>query len=50
MQRNIPFAFVTGYDREGLPAAFASAAILSKPVKSEELLPFIAGLLANATP
>ena len=48
VRRNIPFAFVTGYGREGLPAAFASAPLLTKPVKSEELLPFVDKVLLAA--
>ncbi len=34
---NVPFVFVTGYSRESLPAAFASAPVLSKPFTSEQL-------------
>ncbi len=44
-RKNIPFAFVTGYGREGLPAGFKEAAILSKPFAKEELLVVLAQLL-----
>jgi len=43
---NIPFAFVTGYGRESLPVAFASAPLLRKPVKSDELLSFVDKVLS----
>jgi CheY-like chemotaxis protein len=47
---NIPFAFVTGYGREGLPKAFASAPMLSKPFTSTALVNMLKGMLsANAT-
>lgn len=36
-RRNIPFLFVTGYDRDSLPEAFRSAAILNKPFSREQL-------------
>ena len=44
-RKNIPFAFVTGYGREGLPAGFKEAARLSKPFAKEELLVVLAQLL-----
>jgi hypothetical protein len=44
-RKNIPFAFVTGYGPEGLPAGFKEAAILSKPFGKEELLGVLAQLL-----
>ena len=36
-QRGIPFAFVTGYDREALPSRFSDVARLEKPVSTEQL-------------
>jgi DNA-binding response OmpR family regulator len=36
-RRNIPFAFVTGYGRDTLPAAFRQAALLSKPFNPSEV-------------
>jgi PAS domain S-box-containing protein len=52
-RRNIPFAFITGYGRESLPAAFASGPMLTKPVDARALLDlahklFVAG--NSATP
>ena len=44
-RRKIPFAFVTGYGRESLPRAFASAAILSKPFSRVQLLEAVSALL-----
>ena len=44
-RKNIPFALVTGYGREGLPAGFKEVAILSKPFAKEELLVVLAQLL-----
>jgi PAS domain S-box-containing protein len=37
-RRKIPFVFVTGYGREGLPAGFQQAPVLAKPVTSEQLV------------
>jgi PAS domain S-box-containing protein len=36
-QRGTPFAFVTGYGREGLPAAFKDAPLINKPVSIDKL-------------
>jgi CheY-like chemotaxis protein len=45
-KRNIPFAFVTGYGREALPAAFGEGIVLDKPFTQEQLLATV-GLLFN---
>ena len=37
-RRNIPFVFITGYGREGLPSAFGHIAVLTKPFGREQLL------------
>jgi len=37
-RRNIPFLFVSGYGRAGLPQAFAKAPVLSKPFTVVQLL------------
>jgi len=37
-QRNIPFAFVTGYGREGIPRGFRDAVLLKKPFSQDQLL------------
>lgn len=36
-RRQIPFVFVTGYDRQSLPQGFGEAAILSKPFSRDQL-------------
>lgn len=46
-RRAIPFLFVSGYDREGLPRAFRSVRILSKPFTDQQLLEAAAQLLAG---
>nr|WP_245293890.1 hypothetical protein [Methylobrevis pamukkalensis] len=37
-RQGIPFAFVSGYGRENLPAGFASAGIVGKPFSPRQLL------------
>jgi PAS domain S-box-containing protein len=44
-QMNIPFAFVTGYGREGLPRGFRDASVLGKPFGRDQLLDVIDALL-----
>ena len=44
-RQNVPFAFVTGYGREGLPQGFRDAIMLSKPFSQNELLATIEMLL-----
>ena len=44
-RKTIPFAFVTGHDREALPAHFAKASILKKPFSDEQLLDAAARLV-----
>jgi PAS domain S-box-containing protein len=36
-KKRIPFAFATGYGREGLPRGFREAAVLTKPFNSDQL-------------
>ncbi len=43
---SVPFAFVTGYGREGLPGLFAHAPILSKPFSRAELVNLATNLVA----
>lgn len=45
-QRQIPFVFVTGYGREGLPDAFRHAALLAKPFGDRQLADAVAGLVS----
>jgi CheY-like chemotaxis protein len=44
-RENVPFAFVTGYGRESLPAAYRSADVLAKPFSQEQLLETAARLV-----
>jgi CheY-like chemotaxis protein len=37
-RRKVPFVFVTGYGRESLPQAFATAPLLAKPFSQAQLL------------
>ena len=37
-KKNIPFAFVTGYGREGVPRGFQDAVLLKKPFSQDQLL------------
>jgi PAS domain S-box-containing protein len=46
--RKIPFAFATGYGREGLPSAFQNVPVLSKPFSGDRLLHVVRILLAEA--
>jgi DNA-binding response OmpR family regulator len=46
--RNIPFAFVTGYGRDGLPNGFQEAIILKKPFRQDELLAVVELLGRNS--
>jgi len=44
-QRNIPFAFVTGYGREALPQGFREAIMLGKPFSKDQLRSVVQALL-----
>jgi PAS domain S-box-containing protein len=44
-QREIPFAFVSGYGREALPQPFRDAMLLNKPFSEEQLLATLEALL-----
>lgn len=46
-KRNIPFAFVTGYAREKLPAAFQNVPLIRKPYEHEHLKLVVKNLLAR---
>lgn len=43
--RNIPFAFVTGYDRAVLPARFDGTISVAKPIGAEQLVDLFQGLM-----
>lgn len=45
--RGIPFAFLTGYGRETLPARFADERVLCKPFQREELLSALEALAGD---
>jgi PAS domain S-box-containing protein len=44
-QRNIPFAFVTGYGTEALPQGFREAIVLNKPFSKHQLRSVVQALL-----
>src|SRR5262249_22806501 len=44
-RKNRPFAFVTGYGREALPAGFRGAVVLGKPFGADQLLAAVGVLL-----
>jgi PAS domain S-box-containing protein len=44
-RHKVPFVFVTGYGREGLPQAFRNASMLSKPFNPQQLIEAAAGLV-----
>jgi PAS domain S-box-containing protein len=46
-RRNVPFAFMTGYDRRSLPHGFNNAAMLMKPYSHERLIETIVKLVAH---
>lgn len=46
-EKGIPFAFSTGYDRDGLPEGFRTLPILSKPCGPDQVVATIAGLLSG---
>ncbi len=47
-RRMIPFAFVTGYDGDRVPAAFARRPRLSKPCPSDALIAVLLGKTGSA--
>lgn len=48
-QKNIPFAFVTGYGREGLPPSFRHAPLVGKPFSQQQMLDAVRQLVAHKT-
>lgn len=48
-QKNTPFAFVTGYGREGLPQSFRHAPLIGKPFSRQQLLKVVGQLVATKT-
>jgi PAS domain S-box-containing protein len=47
-RHKIPFVFVTGYGRAGLPAGFGQMPVLAKPVSDEQLLEAVTTLAPNS--
>lgn len=47
-RRKVPFIFVTGYAREGLPEAFRHVPVLSKPFSQQQLMEAAARLLKRS--
>jgi PAS domain S-box-containing protein len=48
-QKDVPFAFVTGYGREALPRGFGEAALLGKPFNQDQLLGVVEALLPQSS-
>ncbi len=46
-ERDIPFAFVTGYDGGVVPAEYSSARRIAKPVRDRDLVEAVSRLLAR---
>lgn len=46
-ERNVPFAFVSGYGREGLPKAFQKVALIKKPFQRAHLAEIVQQLTAE---
>ena len=44
-RRNIPFAFVTGYGRDGVPETFRDATVLKKPYGQADLIAVVQSLI-----
>ena len=47
-QHQVPFVFVTGYGKQGLPQAFQHVPVLPKPHTEEQLLSIVAGMGTKA--
>lgn len=47
MRRKIPFAFVSGYGREGLPEAYRQATLIKKPFQRQRLIDVIRQMLTK---
>lgn len=45
--RGVPFAFLTGYGRETLPARFGSSRVLSKPFQAGQLVAAVRAMSAE---
>jgi len=47
VRRKIPFAFVSGYGREGLPEAFRQKALVKKPFQRQRLIDVVQQMLTD---
>ncbi|HVZ05992.1 PAS domain S-box protein [Hyphomicrobium sp.] len=48
-RRKIPFAFVSGYGREGLPEAFRQTTLIKKPFHRQRLMDVVQQMLSEAS-
>lgn len=48
VRRKIPFAFVSGYGREGLPEAYRQMALVKKPFQRQRLIDVVQQMLTEA--
>ena len=48
-EQDIPFAFMTGYDKEDIPICLQGHPVLGKPMGSQEILDTIEGLIRGRT-
>jgi len=46
-ERNIPFVFTTGYDKESIRPEFADVPLWEKPIDISLLADYLAGLIAR---
>jgi len=50
VERNVPFAFVTGYGRESIDAKFSHVPVLQKPITRESLESYLRATLGQPRP
>lgn len=48
-EKGVPFAFATGYDKDGLPEGFRDRPILGKPADPDKVVEMVGRLIAAAT-
>jgi hypothetical protein len=49
-EQGVPFAFLSGYGRAGLPEKFRTLPVAAKPFQIEELAAALSAALANSPP
>lgn len=47
IERNVPIVFVTGYDRNDIPARYAGVTLCQKPVGTDEVIAALARVVAE---